>query len=456
MYQGGTASSRMADGHEHALSMDEKLVADEHAGILQYLSVLYPDSRTALQRKSPVDIVDIYDTLDIVFNCITGNGTRVCVSVIPDGYFYSWKTYMDKRLYTAHSSGRLIDNEPISDMRGGSNNLQDGSAPAPANFPRHAYCRNIYYPFGPLYDDAFSRWTYLNGIDVNNTEGNMGFLWTHNSWAFGLAEGESVEVSVSAGSATSPGLWLTPFFGGGTGLAYTIGKTLRAVNKMDMLMKLLTEYRGTHGDELVLKTYGTTDPYTIVWRYCASTKDAREWGAMAVDGDNNPVIYPGDHIFIPNTGILAESGMMNKGSIGESVRGKLSTDVQFGDLATWYSYEYGVSVREMIKASIDAVCKAEDWILDRVCLIKAMDEPIFWLGVLLGYKTLQFTVNASPNGTWEPMILDLTMPSAWRTAAEQRRYVFLKQQEHAVVYTDEAGRVFANIVDTVLHRATVE
>jgi hypothetical protein len=442
------------------LSQDKGLVNREYKNILLYLITLYPGSSQKLYRKTPSEIIDIYDKLDLIFTFV---GDNVRVNILPDGYFYFWKTYLNKNMYTVHSSGTLLDNEPFR-ADGGSNNQLMVMGPAPDDFPIHTYSRNIYYPFGPIYDDAFTRWTYLNGIDVRNKEENMGFLWKYNKWAFGLKEGDKVEVAVRLNSAISPGIWLVPFYGGGTGVTYTIGRTKWAVNKVDMLLKLLQEFK-EQNEDILFSMYNTSDPYIITWRYCCSMGYTNTWGALARDVDNNPVIFPGKYIEIPNTGILTETGLMTKNNIGESVRGSNSNEpVYFNDLALWYSHEYGMYDHEhsddestygMIKFSIDAVCTAEDWILDRVCLVESLDEPIFWLGVTLGYQTLQFTVNASHNGTWQPLIIDLSLPKRWKRLAKNRRYVFIKQINDVPIYTSEAGVVFERITDRLLERATI-
>jgi hypothetical protein len=445
--------------HEHLLSKNKELVKRQYNNIFAYMVTVYPLSVDVLKGKSPEELVDMYDTLDIVFNCVRD---QICVSVLPDGYFYLWKTYASKNMYSVHSSGDLIDGEPISRLIGGSNNPTRVVGPAPLDFPSHAYTRNIYYPFGPIYDDAFTRWTYLNGIDVSDKEGNMGFLWKHRNWAYGLSEGESVEVVAGVNQASSPGTWLIPFYGGGTGVRYTVGKTVWAVNKVDMLMKLLHEYK-EHDDAMLLSVYGTSDPYIIIWGYCNGMNNAM-WGALARDIDNNPVIYPQDYSAIPCTGILAATGLLTKGKIGQPVTGATCTDAQFSDIAMWYSHEYGMydhehsheeSIYGMIKFSIDAVCAAEDWILDRVCLVSSLDEPIFWLGSILGYKTLQMTVNASLNGTWQPLIVDLSLPRRWKQLVQQRKYVFIEEVDGKPGYTREAQRVFAKMAERMLSSATV-
>lgn len=433
-YTGDTLYSTFTGEHEHKLSVDKDLVKNKYVQVLNYLKKIYKK----FPESTDVEVVDIYDTLDII---VCSYLDIEFPNILPDGYFYFWKTYVDSNKYTAHSSGLTLDGLNITKDLVGSNNPTMVLGPAPFNFPLNTFTRNIYYPFGPVYDDAFTKWTYLNGIDVTDTSSNMGFLWKHRNWAFGLKEGDSVEVTVLNKDASSPGIWLQPFYGGGTGTFYTVGKTRVGTNKIDVLMKLIKEYKLEYGDAYLQKTYGTSDPYHIVWRYCTSS-NMNVWESMSQDVDGEMTIYPKEYIKIQNTGILAASGLLlsNVGKV----------DIEFKDIAEWYSSEYGVD-KNIIKYCIDEVCLVKDWLLDRVCSITSLDEPIYWFGSVLGYRTLQFTINASTNGTWEPLILDLSLPYEWKkVVVEDRKYIFIKNGDNGPYYTDEGVVVFRGILNKIL------
>ena len=304
----------------------------------------------------------------------------------------------------------------------------------------YTFIRNIYYPYGPFYDTALKKWSWRDGIDVDNPD-NMGIPYTaHGNWAFGLQEGSYVEVthaSYEPGMVQSQGFWMTPFYGGGTGVFYRIGRTICAVNKMDALFRLVvkmskstpdmsgTRFSGMSGSEILKYWYKTDNPYEIVWRYCTSNT----WPAMAKTSTGGWLVVPKQWIGIDNKGVLAASGLFNKKSLG--VPGQpygANADVTFDDLAKWYANTANgiLDEADVIRKSIDVTRKAKSYIMDRVCTIVSFDEPIFWLANVLGYTTVQLTVSANAGGLWSPEIIHTKIPdSVWSRSVKERIYPFI-------------------------------
>lgn len=438
----------------------------------RYLSRVYPLAAATFAQMDPLDLASFYNGLDFVYNCCyayrgalaLGGGwdALACCSdvrnhppYVPQGNFYFWPTYAVSNRHTAYSDGATVDgNEyPLAmwgsqrpdvpwGMRadGGEIGLQKRSGPAPYWITLYSVLRNIYYPYGPVYDRHSRRWTWHDGIDVDNRD-NMGIPTAGRAWAFGLAEGEYVEVSHSAndpGMVQSLGFWMNPFYNGGTGMFYRITRSKVAVNKMDAVFKLMSELRdsrpdmrgtrfdGRSGREILLELYGTDDPYTIVWRYCASAEEA--WPPLAKTGSGGWAVVPRQWVGIDNKGILAASGLFNPGEFGRpGAPYGPNAVVTFSALADWYAAQYAVPRDRIVVASIDAARRAQNYILDRVGTIVAFDEPIFWAANVLGYESVQLTVSANANGLWSPEVIHTAVPDrAWAVRAKERVYEFLR------------------------------
>ncbi len=455
-----------------------------------YLLRVYPLAAESLKNKTYVEVAEIYNSLDITYNCayeyhgnlINKDGGWNALSCSkdpknlmpypPQGYFYFWPTYAEKNQHTEYSSGygfgETEEEAPRSawgsqrpnvpwgiKSDGGEISRLERSGPSPFWVFTYSFVRNMYYPFGPLYDESFSKWTVLNGINVDDVEGNMGFVNKKKNWAFGVPEGEYVEVAHSSwepGMIQSQGFWMTPFYGGGTGLFYKIGRTLIARNKMHGLFKLINilatksaselqmpdmtslngpDFSKMSGKEILMFWYKTTDPYEIVWKYCATNKEGEGiWPAMSRTSSGGTVVFPKQWIGIDNKGVLSASGLFNPGEIGENGNPYGPNGVvNFRELALWHAKIHGRqnnSMKEIIKDAIDHTISCKEYLMDRVCTIVAFDEPIFWLANVLGYETVQLTVSANANGLWSPEIIHTVVPDKkWAMNVKGRIYDFI-------------------------------
>lgn len=458
-----------------------------------YLGRVYPLAVPHLGSMDAAALARVYTALGFVYNCCytyrgelaSGGGwdALACCALsgnrIPyalQGYVYFWMTYAALNKHTVYSDGVNIDGKPHPAAHMGSQRVDvpwgsraDGgevdranrSGPGPYWVPGYTLLRNIYYPFGPVYDESFKRWTYRNGIDADNGD-NMGFLWKASNWtagapqrgrgwAFGAAAGEYVEVAHSSyepGMAQSPGLWLTPWVGGGTGVFYRVGRTIVANNKMGAVFKLLNMLRDARardldmpdltaegladfsrmsGREILHYWFKTDDPYTIVWRYCA--RDG-VWGAMSRTASGGALVLPSQWVGIDNKGVLAATGLFNPGQIGTSGQPYgPNAAVDFAEVAAWYARKHGLGdkpLAEQVKFAVDGAARSADYLLDRVCTIVTFDEPIFWLANVLGYETVQMPVSANGNGLWSPEIIHTAVPNrAWARLAKGRIYSWI-------------------------------
>lgn len=466
-----------------------------------YLKRVYPIASKTIDGMSFKEIARFYNKLDFIYNCCYeysgdlapdgGWKALPCCSneknklpYAPQGYFYFWPTYAKFNKPTAYSSGKYIEDEiyPVSLIGsqrpdipwgvrpdGGEVDALHRSGPAPFWVTLFTLVRNIFYPFGPVYDSSFKKWTYRNGINVDNTSDNMGFYCKTRNWASGLAMGEYVEVTHSGwepGMTQSQGFWLNPFFGGGTGMFYKIGKTIVAPNKLAMLFKLLQRvssrsssqlnlpdaeeyggqnFRGMNGVNLLKHWYGTSDPYLIVWKYCADDPQTGGlWGPMAKTSSGGWLVVPKQWVGIDNKGVLAATGLFNPGSIGVSgTPYGPNAVVTFSDVAKWYSKLHGfdnLPAEKIRKRVIDDVIKCKDYLLDRVCTIVTFDEPIFWLSVVLGIETVQMPISANGNGLWSPEIIHTHIPNpVWRDAVKARVYLYVDGDDSKSMFDISKG-----------------
>lgn len=491
------------------LDQNEQFYMYNYAQTLQYLSQVYPLGIESFKKMNSKQLAIFYNNLDFYYNCCYAyrngplvnegggwdalrccNDKRNTLPYPAQGYFYFWPTWASDSNYTVYSDSKSLDGKfyPLSligsqrpdvpwGLRsdGGEIGHLQRSGPAPYWVALYTYLRNIYYPFGPIYDNALKKWTYKNGIDVNNSD-NMGFVNKNRNWAFGLKQGEYVEIAHSAwepGMVQSEGLWLTPFYGGGTGLFYKIGTTVVANNKMGMVFKLISilktkkssqlsmpdmskydgyakgpDFTKMSGSEILYYWYGSDDPYEIVWKYCV-TNDSDQvnkglWPAMSKTSTGGTVVLPKNWVFIDNKGILSASGLFNKGSIGVPTQPYgPNFVVQFGDLVDYYVKKHGLenkSLYDIKKLTIDAARLSKDYIMDRVGTIVTFDEPIFWLANVLGVETVHMPVSANGNGTWSPEIMHTVVPNPeWAKMVKGRYYAFIEGDDAKSMFDISAG-----------------
>lgn len=471
------------------LDQDHRFYVEHAKQTRTYLSQVYPIAAKTFETIHPIELAHFYNKLDFVYNCCYSyNGELVdegagwkpllCCSdansvipYTPQGFMYFWPTYASSNKHTVYSSGKDLDGieydvSLLGSQRpdvpwglradGGEVSRKYRSGPSPYWVTLYTMIRNLYYPYGPSYDPNFKKWVYQNGINTKNPS-NMGFENKTRNWAFGMKAGEYVEVAHSSwepGMTQSQGFWMTQFPGGGTGMFYRIGRTVVANNKMSVVLKMLkqlvgskasdlsmpdlsgvggTNFTGMSGKQILEHWYKTSDPYEIVWKYCAPDANGEGiWGPMSKTSSDGWVVVPKQWIGIDNKGVLSASGLFNPGKLGEPTEPYGPNAVlTFREVAQWYATKHGKlgaqfdfeTVRNEI---IDDCVSSRDYILDRVGTIVAFDEPIFWLANVLGYETVQLTVSANGNGLWSPELVHTVVPNAvWASHVKARVYDFV-------------------------------
>jgi len=417
----------------------------------------------------------------------------------PKGNFFNFESYNATNIPSVYLTGK----EKLSNFTsfrqtlpwgmsnsGGEISRKCRSGPGPFWIKPYSLVRNMYYPNGIYYDNQKEQW-YIK-CNMSNKLPNHG-LSASETWTYGFKMGEYIEVTHAQnvpGMPQSIGYWFNGFPNGGTGIFLKIGITRVANNKTHMLFTLLSELKSKNAKDIELLTqdtkfqsmtgsdildtyYKTDDPYTIVWGYLNGL-----WPSMSSTSDGKSLINPQDDAwkFIGNKGVLSASGLMYKQNIkligpdGEGYKPNMTT--MFEDIALWWVKENNYSQNlasgsgesplltyENRKRVIDSAMNPiqnSDYFPNRSGGMVTPDEPICWLGFLLGIETIQMPMSANDNGYWCYEIIDLRIPQngSWVRNAKERNYTFLKtfsDGNNNTPYWDPiAQREWANSLSNIL------
>ena len=206
-----------------------------------------------------------------------------------------------------------------------------------------------------------------------------------------------------------------------------------------------------NGSDYLKYLYGTDDPYTIVWYHCEGftdelTPDKKQRiplnnYAMSSNGYEfvdvkswavkNAVIPDGQpgNLFLKNTFMLdggSQLGYMNNLSyqaysyyaLKTYFKGKIPHDFLDGTYPNYYTntglnpvwYQNGFKLSYKARKYILDLAFKSNWFFDRVADGVAFDEPMNYFGTILGYETLQMTMDPTGNGIWGYEIIDIRFP----------------------------------------------
>jgi hypothetical protein len=266
--------------------------------------------------------------------------------------------------------------------------------------------RHIWHPNGPVNAKGIAN---KNGKDdwVFNIGQKMAWNYPKN-WSQGLKNNEYIEVTHfyhgPGGMTTSPGYWYNGFVG--TGLFLSLGKTIVANNKMDMAMKLAKELIEKKGVKTFEKYFVASDPYS--WMYNLQT-----YTDCASSPSKCAPILP----CCMGGGTDSDKGIPR------------NANLKMGDFMSEvvkYQNKNGESsplpTTQGIKISIDAAAGMTDYVLSRFSVNILCDEPLFFMGVLLGYDTIQMTSSANSSGYFVYELIDLRLPPKYREKINNRDY----------------------------------
>lgn len=256
-------------------------------------------------------------------------------------------------------------------------------------------------------------------------------------WLHGVPDNQYIEVThygnIPDGmNGTSPGWWYNCF--AGTGIFLKVGRTFVAPNKSAALFLLAQELHVTSaGSDILMKEFGTSDPYTITFGFLAgfpnedSTYDVDL--PCGYDLPNKKAFVDARYLWGFNWCNAGIPGMMQISNI----KGQTGWSGNFYKETLDYMERMGLAPRidangnhkvteEGIRAAVDAMVMGKDYLMGRASFNLPPDEPIFWMGSVLRYDTLQMPVDANNNGSYVLELIDIRTPPEWQANIRNRDY----------------------------------
>jgi hypothetical protein len=283
--------------------------------------------------------------------------------------------------------------------------------------------------------------------DVDMWAGIQGipFSWKYPlNWDGRLRDNEFVEVMhqgrlPDAGNGSSPGFWWNVF--AGSGIFLNIGKTFACANKAGAVVVLAKEVnRVSGGTAMLLKWFGTSDPYIIAFGVLAGTPrssdvnkpDAHPFCGIDLEKKQAYIDwrynFPVTELNCNTPDYSSVEGLMNVNYWGNP------TPIQKNFWLEVVSFQKRKNIDVAsdkpttagIQAALDAVVANSDFNLCRIANKVLADELVFFFGSWLELDTVQLYADANGNGSMCFEIIDLRVPVAWKAQIKNRDYsVFL-------------------------------
>ena len=392
---------------------------------LKYLVAVYPNGKESLEKLNAIDLAKFYNSLWFYYNCessfkgnlptdqyacwqtLPGCGDKYPkLPYTPQGYFYSIKDWvknwtpwikatsdMEPSYFTMSLPGSPIFPTYNGTMFAG---------PGPLFMYQRGLYRMVYnteIPKLSVFTDG-----YGNDHEVRlpkTTPNTVKPEWKiPNNWWKGAEDNNYIEVT----GADEPGMpisgcavWIDGWRG--SGIFYNVGRSLRCRNKVDAVWLLAKEMSQKYPD--VLKdVYSTIDPYDIVsvlFEYPCKQKAPTVW-----DSEKSQKVQC--------NWCMGAGGAI--GGIPQNNTGFSSA--YFFEPADWYSWcgkkqpsksknrLYGVP-----NECIDDIRFNRNALGERISAQGPFDEGMTWMGIYLGYDTIQESQSSNGNGYYQVEILEL-------------------------------------------------
>jgi hypothetical protein len=352
------------------------------------------------------------------------------------------------------------------------------SGPGPIWCTPYSLQRYLYAPNGIWYKDG--TWSVV--CNMSPSLPNMGCSpLPHSQWAYdwtkGVAPGGFLEVShiqtVPSVAPSTPGYWLNVYPGGGTGVFYQVGDPTRiGTNKIDLCVKMYaelagktaaqlrgslggTKYRGMSGAQVLTEIYGTSDTTSICWGYFLANMPAKAY----CKDRQYPLIDTTDAAAWSSLtlgGLLGASGLVaSPTDIATSRRdgsGYRGVAVSTRQVARWWlgrnpgpggDKTFSPANQKRVLARVATPLAPDDYFLNACAIPMTFDEPLGWLGLVLGVQTLQSVAAPNGNGLWYYECCDLRLPDwfgtykgggdkTWLDLAKERVYQWIIPAESGV------------------------
>lgn len=423
------------------LAQPKEFYEKHYDATIKYLTAVYPQGKRSFESLSPLQLASFYNSLTFYYNCefeYQDDDLGILPGLLPptwdklpcakstplpyppQGIFYNFYTYQKYNIpYIKSNSDGSIEYLKLNNFgncRIGLNftttrpGQKDGIRPGPGMFWVNCRTiqRHIWYPNGFKISPGIKQKTKDDWTLVNNKP----IQWNYpKGWTNGFKDNEFIEVTHffhgPGGMTTSPGWWYNGFFG--TGMFLNLGKTFVTTTKIGGVLDLATEMAKTDKGKEILKQYfNTDDPYMIVWEYQTSSRDC----------------YDQYKFCAPILNCCASGGSDAEKGIPREIDIKSTND--FYKETIRYQKEQGIDIDsptyEGIKLSVEAAARNKDFNLSRFSVNILSDEPMFFLGSLLGYDTIQLWIDPNSNGYFVYELIDLRLPPKYKEAVMKRDY----------------------------------
>lgn len=454
MGNGSGSSKTLKDLESFQLVQPANFYKNKRQETLNYMKQVYPTSK--LDNLSDQDLAKLYNSLWTWYNCESSYeksmglwlkdgpnwddpyvSSELCwqalpgcgdkwpkLPYVPQGWIYDWNTYIgvpDKG--DTDQAQQVISQINYSDSTGHPKDIT-GSVPGQTYWnwfngpnPIWMYQRAI---FRYIYNPGLGK-SYIRYPDPNKapqvyttpaltpgeiTDPNLPIPWVcPNAWWTGVPSGGYLEVTMASepGLAPSPPIcWFDGWRGSGTWV--NVGKTIVVRNKVDGVFKMAQEAAQTQaGKQTLMKYFNTSDPYQV----CKNLVTNDGTGKCPING---PIVYDGRR----KSKTYMKNIQLNFSNIYGTNQGSLVG--YFADINANSAYSFWMNnyddfcdstEKTMSNDCVDKMRLGTHYMADRQAAIMTFDEPLFALGMYLGYDSVQMPHSSNGNGRYQYEYLEL-------------------------------------------------
>ena len=400
--------------------------------------------------------VPSHDNVDkwypICWQALPGCGTKwPKLPYAPQGWIYDWNKWIlgnldkmpEKGFDRKHVLGPQItycDSSSKWDVKNMTGSVPGQTfwfwynGPNPVWMYQRAIFRYVYNPnegpsFKAIMDPPWNRIYATPALTPGDiTDPNLPFTWNvPRLWWTGVPSGGFLEITMASepGLAPSPPIcWFDGWRGSGTWI--NVGKTLVARNKFAAVFKLAEEAAQTkEGKKQLINYYKSDDPYQICKNllrgvYKCEINGPKLYDGRRVGGYDSKINNTYQKIIKFNFCKPAAPNQM-------SVKGLTQTNMNMAlnyDIRNWFGWcdndTSGVCPENKGKKKndeswtncipnlcIDKIVTGSLFQADRQSALMTPDEPMFALGIYLGYDSIQLPHSSNGNGRYQFEYLEL-------------------------------------------------
>lgn len=398
------------------LVKSDDFYVSKYTDTIAYLSAVYPTCIDIFKKMSAGHLAVFYNSLWFYYNCesefnqtmgvngqysykqvqrcweaLPGCGDKYPrLPYTPQGYFYSYQSWVNNSFKPwIYSDSTIPPRDLVSFAPGGAFWGWD-VGPAPMFSPQRAMQRIIYskkLPSVERYIDKYGKiHVYNQPALLPGLTGEWRSYWNYpKEWYYGIPNNEYIEVTGFA----EPGMpisvaaiWMAGI--PGTGVFYNVGKSLRSRNKVDATFLLAQELAGIPGgSDILSKNYGTSDPYQLIQLLIK--------GGQAVV---NPTVWDPTNKKTTMCSWNGGAASINVSVPYDSNGWNTLSVLDSTDMGLWCS-------DADVEICVDNIRAGRTYAADRIAAQGPFDEALSWIGVYLGYDSVQFIQSSNGTGFWQ-------------------------------------------------------